>query len=166
MHPLLALFIYCLLIPITSARSLGLDFRPNLYPDCWEHADNPNFRPLVFRDCLSIIRNDVTRGREANLPLTFSRSRSAKPDIKLPAYWMRRDNNKCMVAVDAANDEVSYDTTTLSDVERAAESVARDCVIGDPHLGGMLRVGWKNNLRIMIAAVPPKKNGTGILESE
>ncbi|KAL8800166.1 MAG: hypothetical protein Q9182_005367 [Xanthomendoza sp. 2 TL-2023] len=150
-----------------STRSLRLNVPPSLYPDCWAQSDSPNFHPLVFKDCLTIIRNDLPRGHATDLPLTFSRSRSAKPDIKLPAHWMGRGSNECMVAIDAASsDDMGYDTTTLSDVERAAATVARDCVIGDPHLGGFLRVGWKHNLRIMVAAVPPRRNGTVLVASE
>ncbi|KAL8678242.1 MAG: hypothetical protein Q9186_005389 [Xanthomendoza sp. 1 TL-2023] len=169
-HPFLALLTlltYHLIIPITHTLSIQPHiFIPSLKPACWDHEDSPNFKPLVFRDCLDIIQHDVTRGHETDLPLKFSRSHSTHPDIKLPVYWIGKGGNKCMVAIDFGADDGGFDRTTMRDVKAAAASVARDCVIGDPHLGGLIRVGWHEKLRVMVAAVPSKRNVTADVESE
>lgn len=74
------------------------------------------------------------------------------------------------MGVDYASDDVGYDRTTLNDVKRAAMAIARDCVIGEPHRGGLVRLGWHDMLGVMIAGYrgPPTRNPnrTESVESE
>ncbi|KAL8727147.1 MAG: hypothetical protein Q9166_006243 [cf. Caloplaca sp. 2 TL-2023] len=138
-------------------------------PDCWD-PKGP-FQPLIFRDCLDIINNEITRGEDPDVPLKFSRFTSQHPDIQLPARWFHRTgitNNKCVVGLDVGTDDVAYDRTTLNDIKRTALSIARECVIREPHLGGVVRLGWHNMLGVMVFAYrgPPRNEANGTLETE
>ena len=140
-------------------------------PECWD--PEPRFPQLVFRDCLEIISRDITHGRDPDLPLKFSRFLSQDPDIRLPAVWRSRAGtarNRCLVTVDYAGDEVGWDRTTLNDIKRAAMAVAMQCVIEEPHLGGVLRLGWHDMLGVMVAGyTAPRtrsRNTTAMIESD
>lgn len=142
---------------------------PDRHPNCWD--PETGFPPLIFRDCIEIINQEVTRGRDPNIPLKFSRFLSEQPDIRLPAVWHSRAGtarNKCLISVEYASSAVGHDWTTLNDIKRAATTVAMECVIKEPHLGGVLRLGWHNMLGVMIAGHmgPPTNRANGILESE
>ena len=144
---------------------------PTRVPDCWD--PQPYFHPLIFRDCIEIITHEITRGRDPDIPLKFSRFLSEQPDIRLPAVWRSRAGktpNNCLISVDYASEGFGHDWTTLNDVKRAAMTVATECVIKEPHRGGALRLGWNNMLGVMIAGYmgPPTRNEnwTATVESE
>ncbi|KAL8768504.1 MAG: hypothetical protein Q9209_005295 [Squamulea sp. 1 TL-2023] len=116
-------------------------------PVCW---DNPSlFRPIVFRRCNEVINNEITKHFNPNIPLKFSSDPNSHPDIHLPKYWKDEGAN-CGVGVDFAVGEEGYDRTTLGDIKAAARAVAIECVIKLPHLGGYIRIGWRNKLGVLI----------------
>ena len=140
-------------------------------PECWD--PEPRFPPLIFRECLEIMSHDITHGRDPDMPLKFSRFPFQEPDIRLPAAWLSKagaNRNKCLVTVDYAGDEVGWDRTTLNDIKRAAMAIAMHCVIKEPHLGGVLRLGWHDMLGVMVAgytASPTSsRNRTAMIESQ
>ncbi|KAI4223666.1 MAG: hypothetical protein L6R36_005253 [Xanthoria steineri] len=170
--PFLALTILLTYTVIVIASPLVRNVSiPTRAPECWD--PQPYFHPLIFRDCIEIITHEITRGRDPDIPLKFSRFLSEQPDIRLPAVWRSRAGrtpNNCLISVEYASDGFGHDWTTLNDVKRAATAVATQCVIKEPHRGGVVRLGWNNMLGVMIAGYmgPPTRNGnqTGTIESE
>lgn len=145
--------------PIRNASALGVT------PECWD--PHRAFVPLTFRDCFDVFNQEISRGQDPDIPLKFSRFASERPDVLLPVIWISRqgpDRHKCFVALDVGSDAVTSDRTTLNDIKRAAMSVARECVIKEPHLGGVLRLGWHGSLGVMLMGhrglLSNSRNGT------
>ncbi|KAL8751519.1 MAG: hypothetical protein Q9184_006043 [Pyrenodesmia sp. 2 TL-2023] len=130
-------------------------------PTCWD--DTTRFLPIVFRECISIIRTDIiSTGHDPDQPLKFSHDPNYHPDIQLPRYWKRAGVN-CGVGLDFAPRLQGYDRTTLRDVEAAAMAVAVECVIKPPHTGGYVRLGWYDRLGVLISGARSRmdpENGT------
>lgn len=169
MHPITALSILLILspiIPLISSRSVRPVLTPGLLPDCWQHDDSPVFQPLVFKDCLDIIRHEIGRGLDPEIPLKFSRLPSLRPDIKLPVYWIGTGTAKCTVSIDVTKNGEGYDRTTFNDIKVAALRLARDCVIPGPHLGGVMKVGWRDMLGVAVAGVLRTENRTRVVDIE
>ena len=69
------------------------------------------------------------------------------------------------MGVDFEPELQGYDRTTLQDVKMAARRVAVDCIIGEPHLGGFVQLGWYGRLGVLITGASPRlgtkvENGT------
>lgn len=129
-------------------------------PECWD--DLTQFSPIVYRNCIDVINNEITKGRDPDIPLMFSNDPTMHPDIKVPTYWKSSDS-KCGVGVDMAFQLRSYDRTTLNDIKRAAKVVAVECIIKPPHLGGAMQLGWHERLGVLITGGKPRPirlNGT------
>ncbi|KAL8978576.1 MAG: hypothetical protein Q9205_005868 [Flavoplaca limonia] len=136
-------------------------------PTCWDDSDdNARFIPVVFRECIQIINDDITRGHDIDVPLKFSFDPTFQPDIQLPKYWKRPGVN-CGVGVDLAPGLEGYDRTTLRDIKDAARAVAIACVIRPPHAGGYMQVGWHHKLGVLISgqrALSMPRNGTRVIQ--
>ncbi|KAL9033165.1 MAG: hypothetical protein Q9180_006096, partial [Flavoplaca navasiana] len=132
-------------------------------PSCWDdNNDNARFIPVVFRECIQIINDDITRGHDMDEPLKFSFDPTFQPDIRLPKYWKQPGVN-CGIGVDLAPGLEGYDRTTLRDIKDSARAVAVACVIRPPHAGGFMQIGWHNKLGVLISgqrALSTPKNGT------
>ncbi|KAL8715357.1 MAG: hypothetical protein Q9220_000690 [cf. Caloplaca sp. 1 TL-2023] len=124
-------------------------------PECWE--DHAKFRPLVFKDCIDVINQEITRGYDPDIPLKFSPDPSLHPDIGLPKYW-RGPGARCGIGVDFGHVLKGYDRTTLNDIKKAARAVAVECVIKPPHIGGYIQLGWADKLGVLIAGKSPQPN--------
>ena len=160
------MLIFSPVIPLISSRSLRPVLAPSLTPSCWQHGDSPIFRPLVFKDCFDLIRHEIGRGRDPDLPLTFSRFPSLHPDIQLPVHWIGMGTNKCIITIDITKHGEEYDRTTFNDIKAMATKVAKDCVILGPHLGGMMKLGWRDVLAVAVSGVLPTANRTEIVDIE
>ncbi|KAL8935065.1 MAG: hypothetical protein Q9216_005599 [Gyalolechia sp. 2 TL-2023] len=128
-------------------------------PQCWDQDDR--FQPIVFRECVEIINNDIFEDYDPDEPLKFSFDPRFRPDIRLPKYWKRPGIN-CGVGVDLAPGLEGYDRTTLRDIKKAAQAVAVECVIKPPHTGGFVQLGWHNKLGVLMSgrSLPILRNGT------
>lgn len=126
---------------------------PGGVPRCWYPAVTSH--PLVFKECNDIILHHVTHDDKFNpdMPLSFSRERSLKPDIKLPKTWHGRNEGDCVVGVDIPEAIGGSEKTSLTDIMYAAQGIAIECVIKPPHLGGILQIGWQNKLNVVIVSM-------------
>ncbi|KAL8680334.1 MAG: hypothetical protein Q9186_003455 [Xanthomendoza sp. 1 TL-2023] len=129
---------------------------------CWE--DLTRFRPIVFRTCNDVIKTEITRGVDADVPFKFSKDPNQHPDIRLPVYWKAQDNS-CGVGLDMAPGSEGWDRTTMRDIAAAAQVVAIQCIIKPPHVGGYIQVGWHDKLAIMITGkgMPPNELNATLL---
>ena len=168
MYPITVLLILITppVIPLISSRSIRPVLAPGLPSSCWQHGDSPIFRPLVFKDCLDLIRHEIGHGRDLDLPLKFSRFPSLHPDIQLPVYWIGKGANKCTITIDVTKDGKEYDRTTFNDIKATATKVAKDCVIPGPHLGGMMKLGWRDVLAVAVSGVLQTANRTEVVDIE
>ncbi|KAL8799606.1 MAG: hypothetical protein Q9200_007498 [Gallowayella weberi] len=125
-------------------------------PRCWNPTE-PLLRPAVFAECRDIARSILrTSGFEPDTPLKFSVDPSTRPDINLPAAWgYRKENCDVWLQPNPPGRTKGYDRATLREVEEAAMSVARECVIKPPHLGGLVLLGWKDNMAINVVNLEP-----------
>lgn len=159
---IIGLLTFCLMVhqwPKSFAAAAAPRLRTSR-PTCWDDPDL--FAPVVFKDCIDVVNNEITKGRDPTVPLKFSKDPTLHPDITLPKYWTRGDAN-CGVGVDFVPQMQGYDRTTLDDVQRAARAVAVECVIKEPHLGGFVQLGWNDRLGVLIAGAkvgPNSSNGT------
>ncbi|KAL8953685.1 MAG: hypothetical protein Q9222_000469 [Ikaeria aurantiellina] len=130
---------------------------------CWD--DPTKFRPLIFKDCIEVINNEITKGYDPNIPLKFSSDPELHPDVELPKYW-KRPNARCGVGVDFGPVLTGYDRTTLNDIKEAALSVAIECIIKPPHVGGYMQLGWEDKLGVLIAGRRPPNQANITLSEE
>lgn len=125
------------------------------HPHCWGHADaGPT---LTYRDCLNVINQQVIRGRDLDIPVKFSRDPTINPDVILPISWASRTGD-CFVGLDFAPGGGGYDRTSWRDIQRAAQAIGVLCVIKEPHRGGIIQIGWYDNLALVLLAPPPALN--------
>lgn len=124
---------------------------------CW--GPEASTKPLIFRECNEIIvhRIGLTYGPsrrpfDPSLPLTFSRERVPRPDVRTPKTWYDHaaEGSDCLIGVDIPSTEGGTDKTSLHDIKLAAMAIAVDCVIKPPHLGGIMQVGWAHKLNVVI----------------
>lgn len=147
--------------PASAASALHKHLRVT-QPHCWD--DPTKFAPLIFKDCIDVINKEITKSHDPTIPLKFSRDPRLHPDIQLPKFWTHGES-KCGVGVDFEPGLQGYDRTTLEDVKMAARRVAVECIIGEPHLGGFVQVGWYGRLGVLITGASPRlsskvENGT------
>jgi hypothetical protein len=131
------------------------------HPSCWPDDESTN--PLIFRECLDIINQEVTRGHDPNLPLKFSQDSSLEPDILLPMSWLGGRTSNCIVGLAFAPDRTGYDRVRMLDVQRAATALGVECVIKPPHRGGIVQIGWFDKMGLVLVSEEPlkrKKNKT------
>ncbi|KAL8707102.1 MAG: hypothetical protein Q9225_007827 [Loekoesia sp. 1 TL-2023] len=139
-----------LLLHISTSTALAVNalraFGP---PRCWKPRVSPH--TLVFRECNDVITKQIiqTPGFDPLNPLTFSRNPALRPDIRLPKAW-EHETGDCIVVVDIPATRGGSEKTSLQDIRSAAQSIAVECVIKPDHLGGALRIGWQNNLNVLI----------------
>ncbi|KAI4148473.1 MAG: hypothetical protein LQ341_001564 [Variospora aurantia] len=117
-------------------------------PTCWN--DHSRFQPVIFRECMEIINNDITEGYDPDLPLKFSVDPVYHPDIELPKFW-KRVGVDCGVGLSLAPRQEGYDYTRLRDIKDAARAIAVECVIRPPHAGGFIPLGWHDKLGVLIS---------------
>ncbi|KAL9056281.1 MAG: hypothetical protein Q9206_002821 [Seirophora lacunosa] len=134
-------------LPVTAAAATIIR-ASNPNPSCWD--DVTQFQPVVFRECIEIINNDIYEDFDPDIPLKFSTDPTLDPDIRLPKFWKRVGAN-CGVGIDFKPTKRGYDRTTLRDVKAAAQAVAIECVIRPPHVGGFVQLGWYDNLGVLIS---------------
>ncbi|KAL8761890.1 MAG: hypothetical protein Q9184_002021, partial [Pyrenodesmia sp. 2 TL-2023] len=104
-------------------------------------GNNP---PLVYFDCLKLIREQLGIGHPSTLPMTFgSDPRSSM--VLIPYAKVSRTGN-CNVVLGLRDGSLNPELETWENVRSAALAVARDCVIGTPHTGGWKWVGSQGNL--------------------
>lgn len=160
---IIALLTFCLMVHQRPKSFAAAAAAPRLHtsrPTCWD--DPHRFAPIVFKDCIDVVNNEITKGHDPTVPLKFSKDPTVHPDIALPKYWTR-GASKCGVGVDFVPQMQGYDRTTLDDIQRAAREVAVECIIKEPYLGGFVEVGWYHRLGVLIAGAsvrPNSLNGT------
>ncbi|KAL8995626.1 MAG: hypothetical protein Q9169_004669 [Polycauliona sp. 2 TL-2023] len=154
--PLIAILSLFITLDTAATAPPSRYFR-DIRPECW--TDPQRFVPIVFKDCIDVINKEITRSPfPPTAPLTFSKDPTLQPDIILPKYWTRGES-KCGVGVDFAPRLRGYDRTTLDDIQKAARAVGIECIIGEPHLGGFLQMGWHDRLGVLVAGRSPRVGG-------
>lgn len=124
---------------------------------CW--GAETSTKPLIFRECNEIIVHWIGRTYDSSrrpfdpsLPLTFSRERVPRPDVRTPKAWYdhEAEGSDCLIGVDIPRTPGGTDKTSLHDIKMAAMAIAVECVIKPPHLGGIMQVGWAHKLNVVI----------------
>ncbi|KAL8775655.1 MAG: hypothetical protein Q9209_000151 [Squamulea sp. 1 TL-2023] len=133
---------------------------------CWAPEASP--RRLIFKECKDIILHQIDQTRDFSrrpfdpaLPLTFSRDRDPRPDIRTPKTWFdETGQGDCLIGVDIPRHLGGSDKTSLDDIKAAAMTIAVECVIQDPrHLGGVMQLGWANKLTVLLTSIAePSRN--------
>lgn len=120
------------------------------YQSCWPPDSSTS--PLVFRECLDIINQEVIHGRDLNLPLKFSPDSSLEPDILLPMSWLGERTSNCIVGLAFVPGKTGYDRVSMLDIQRAATALGIECVIKPPHHGGIVQVGWFDKMGLVLVS--------------
>ncbi|KAL8801238.1 MAG: hypothetical protein Q9182_004587 [Xanthomendoza sp. 2 TL-2023] len=126
-------------------------------PKCWTDSQTL-LRPAVFAECRDNARSILrTQGLDPDIPLKFSADPATRPDVKLPTAWgHRRDNCDIWLQANPPGTRKGSDRTTLRQVEEAAMTVALECVIKPPHLGGLVVLGWNDKLAVNVINFGPE----------
>ncbi|KAL8800261.1 MAG: hypothetical protein Q9200_007301 [Gallowayella weberi] len=148
-----ALPLFLLVVAPWTCSALGTATRRGGSLRCWD--DLTKFHPIVFRKCNDVIKNKITKDVDSSLPFKFSGDPSQHPDIQLPKYWTS-DDSSCGVGIHIPPDIKGYDRSTLGDIQAAARTLAIECVIKPPHLGGHMQVGWYDKMTVLMTgkAIP------------
>ncbi|KAL8916261.1 MAG: hypothetical protein Q9208_008616 [Pyrenodesmia sp. 3 TL-2023] len=114
--------------------------------------------PLVYFDCLKLIREQLGIGHPDTTPMTFS------PDPRLamvliPYAKVSRTGN-CNVVLGLRDQSLRSEFETWENVKNAALALARYCVIATPHMGGWMWVGQSGNLLVSVLG---RETGRGVL---
>ncbi|KAL8691471.1 MAG: hypothetical protein Q9218_003315 [Villophora microphyllina] len=104
----------------------------NPHAQCFD----PPMHPLLFHDCVTLIRSRLGFPHNDDELLSFSRRSSA--NIHLP-YLVRSNTGNCQIFVTIGDDRLNTITTTFRKIKAEAVSVAVECVVRGDHLGGF---GW------------------------
>lgn len=78
--------------------------------------------------------------------------------MQLPFTWSSPAHS-CVVGIDIPAAVGGSEKTSLYDIRMAAQAVAVECVIKPPHLGGIVHVGWKTKLQVVLVASDSRPPG-------
>jgi len=110
----------------------------------------------IYADCIrAILTWSTTPNR--NKPTTFSRDPSkgyqVPHEIKLPG---------CIFKIDLANE--ASGVASIADVAREAGWMAKECVLGGEHTGGVAWVGRGNEIEVVLHGPTGLEWGSGVDE--
>ncbi|KAL8811134.1 MAG: hypothetical protein Q9200_002044 [Gallowayella weberi] len=136
----------------TATATLNLPFSDTATILCYDprYAAHKPMR----EDCLTVINYRIGTSPSARRLQTFSR-RPVISQIQLPFTWKTKQD-QCRVTVDIP--ELPGQKThivahaSLYQIERAALGVLIECVLREPHLGGMVQTGEMSRLQLRVEA--------------
>lgn len=137
-----------LLLPLLNSTLLSSSHFLDASIGCYGQnpPDEPQIKLITYKQCREVI-GQIPIGEKGLAPVSFSRDSSR--GYKVPDSWKF---GNCEVVIDMAQG-IEEEVATWAAILKRAFDIVIECVVHQPHLGGLSLLGANQNLKISVQEI-------------